>query len=89
MEAADDAPLSYLGFPDKILTYSTLKSWFLQTTPKALVLSSFITILIIILFLETLFLYHTLASNIGHTLRCHLLSFLQSILNYRRSQPLD
>ena len=45
MEAADDAPLSYLGFPDKILTYSTLKSWFLQTTPKALVLSSFITIL--------------------------------------------
>ena len=57
MEAADDAPLSYLGFPDKILTYSTLKSWFLQTTPKALVLSSFITILIIILFLETLFLY--------------------------------
>lgn len=51
MEAADDAPLSYLGLPDKILTYSTLKSWFLQTTPKALVLSSFITVLIIILFL--------------------------------------
>ena len=39
MEAADDAPLSYLGLPDKILTYSTLKSWFLQTTPKALCLA--------------------------------------------------
>ena len=34
MEAADDAPLLYFGIPNKILTYSTVRNWFVKVTPK-------------------------------------------------------
>ena len=37
MEAADDAHLLDFGFPNKIQTYSTLKSWFSKATSKAFV----------------------------------------------------
>ena len=40
MEAADDAPLLYFGIPNKILTYSTVRNWFVKVTPKTLLLSS-------------------------------------------------
>ena len=49
MEAADDAHLLDFGFPDKIQTYSTLKSWFSKATSKALLLCSFPTTVIIVM----------------------------------------
>ena len=51
MEAADDAPLLYFGIPNKILTYSTVRNWFVKVTPKTLLLSSIITPILIIMFI--------------------------------------
>ena len=51
MEAADDAPLLYFGSPYSIQTYSTVKTWFVKVTEKALLLCSFPTAIIIILLL--------------------------------------
>ena len=51
MEAADDAPLLYFGIPNKILTYSTVRKWFVKVTPKTLLLSSILTPILIIMFI--------------------------------------
>ena len=51
MEAADDAPLLYFGIPNKILTYSTVRNWFVKVTPKTLLLSSILTPILIIMFI--------------------------------------
>ena len=51
MEAADDAHLLDFGFPNKIQTYSTLKSWFSKVTSKALLLGSFPTAVVIVMFI--------------------------------------
>ena len=51
MEAADDAHLLGFGFPNKIQTYSTLRNWFLKVTSKALMLCSFPTAVIMVMFI--------------------------------------
>lgn len=51
LEAADDARLLDFGFPNRIQVYSTVKIWFVKATEKALLLCSFPTIVIILLFL--------------------------------------
>ena len=49
MEEADDAPLLDFGFPDKIQIYSSIRSWFVKVTEKALLLISFPTAIIMIM----------------------------------------
>lgn len=51
MEDADDAHLLYFGFPNRIQTYSTVRKWFVKVTEKALLLCSFPTAIVIILFI--------------------------------------
>lgn len=49
MEEADDAPLLYFGFPNKIQIYSSARTWFVKVTEKALLLISLPTICITIM----------------------------------------